>query len=171
MDNPNIIKIEEIENSSRQEITIDFEDKIDGIDSDAPIYAEITLKSLGDLIKVEGHVEGEVNLECDLCLQKYKYGIDFELNEFFAKKTMLDEYGAETELKEGQFIEDLDGKDEIDIRDLLYQSVILNFPNKKICGINCKGNTFVTDEEFVQSQTDPRLEVFKNIKIKDTRNQ
>ena len=50
---------------------------------------------------------------------------------------------------------------EIDIYDLLYQSVILNLPNKKVCGINCKGKEFLSEENMI----DPRLEVFKNIQI------
>ena len=50
---------------------------------------------------------------------------------------------------------------EIDIYDLLYQSVILNIPNKKVCGINCSGDRFLKEE----SLSDPRLNVFKNIQI------
>ena len=67
----------------------------------------------------------------------------------------------EFEIKEGQFVTDLNGEKEIDIYDLLYQSVILNLPNKKVCGINCKGREFLEEQEII----DPRLEVFKNIQI------
>ena len=65
------------------------------------------------------------------------------------------------EIKEGQFVTDLNGADKIDIYDLLYQSVILNIPNKKVCGINCNEDKFMKEEDL----SDPRLEVFKNIKI------
>ena len=58
---------------------------------------------------------------------------------------------------------DLDGKDEIDIYDLLYQSVILNLPNKKVCGINCNEGLFVSEEEY--KIPDERMSVFKNIKV------
>jgi uncharacterized metal-binding protein YceD (DUF177 family) len=67
----------------------------------------------------------------------------------------------EFEIKEGQFITDLNGEEEIDIYDLLYQSVILNFPNKKVCGINCKGKEYLSKED----NYDPRLEVFNNLQI------
>jgi uncharacterized metal-binding protein YceD (DUF177 family) len=80
----------------------------------------------------------------------------------YAKNSLLDEYGQETELKNGQFVTDLNGENEIDIYDLLYQSVILNLPNKKVCGINCKGNKFLKEENL----SDPRLDVFKNIQIR-----
>ena len=81
----------------------------------------------------------------------------------FAKNSLKEEYGAETELKSTQFVNDLNGDDKIDIYDLLYQSVILNIPNKKVCGINCSKGKFQTDEEFVEE--DPRMQIFKNIKI------
>ena len=79
----------------------------------------------------------------------------------FAKRALLDDYGQETELKDGQFVTDLNGEDKIDIYDLLYQSVILNLPNKKVCGINCSGDKFLKEENL----SDPRMDVFKNIKI------
>ena len=73
------------------------------------------------------------------------------------------DFHFEDEIKEGQFITDLNGEKEIDVYDLLYQSVILQLPNKKVCGINCNEDKFLKDdEEFVQ---DERMAVFKNIRI------
>lgn len=161
-----IIKIEDVENASDKKLQIDFEDFIDGIKSDKPIKAFIEITSLGEFIKVAGHVKGIVVLECDLCLNEYKYKLDFDIDELFAKNALQEEYGLETEIKDGQFITDLNGCNNIDICDLLYQSVILDFPNKKVCGINCKGSGFLSEKDFTQKETDPRLEVFKNINIK-----
>ena len=59
-------------------------------------------------------------------------------------------------------------KNEIDIYDLLYQSVILNIPNKKVCGINCNEGLFVSDEDM--EVHDERMDVFKNIKINPKNN-
>ena len=81
----------------------------------------------------------------------------------FAKNALQEEYGQETEIKDGDFITDLNGAENIDIYDLLYQSVILNLPNKKVCGINCNGDKFLKEENL----SDPRLDVFKNIKINE----
>ena len=75
----------------------------------------------------------------------------------------MDEYGQELELKDGQFITDLNGENEIDIKDLLYQSVIINLPDKKVCGINCNEGFFETEETY--QVPDSRMEVFKNIKV------
>lgn len=161
-----IIKIEDIENAPDKKLQINFEEFIDGIKSTKPIKAELEAASLGDFIKITGHVQGAATLECDLCLKEFEHKFDFHIDELFAKNALQEEYGQETELKEGQFVTDLNGNNFIDIYDLLYQSVILDFPNKKVCDINCKGGGFLSEEDFAQNETDPRLEVFKNINIK-----
>ena len=156
------IPIEQIENADNKTITVNFEEIIDGVDCVSPIEAKLTLQSLGEFIEVKGNVKGIVKLQCDRCLENFDYELDFEIDETYAKHALSADYGQETELKEGQFITDLNGEDNIDIYDLLYQSVILNLPNQKVCGINCKGKEFPTEENM----TDPRLDVFKNIQIK-----
>ena len=157
----NIVTIDEIENSDEKTVYYDFNQTIEGINSIGPISAGLTLKSLGEFIEVCGNVKGILKLECDLCLKEFEYNLDFDIDEIFAKHSLLDEYGQETEIKDGQFITDLNGDNKIDIYDLLYQSVILNLPNKKVCGINCNGDNFLKEEEL----SDPRMDVFKNIQI------
>jgi len=156
-----IVTIDEIENSEQKTVSYAFNDVIEGIDSDGNISAELEIKSLGDFIEVSGNVKGILNLECDLCLDKFRYDMDFDIDEMYAKYALQEEYGKETELKDGQFITDLNGENKIDIYDLLYQSVILHLPNRKVCGINCKGDTFLHEEEI----SDTRLDVFKNIQL------
>ena len=156
-----VVSIEDIENSANKTIYCKFEEEIDGINSAGPITADLELKSLGDFIEVKGNVKGVLMLECDLCLKEFEYKLDFDIDETYAKNALMEDYGQETELKEGQFITDLNGEDKIDIYDLLYQSVILNIPNKKVCGINCNGNKFLKEEDL----SDPRMEIFKNIQI------
>ena len=155
------ILISDIEQEENKTLHFDFDDELPEIK--AKVKACLDLNSLGDFIEVKGKVSGTVKLECDLCLEEFDYKLDFDIDELFAKNSLYEEYGQETEIKEGQFVTDLNGSDEIDIYDLMYQSVILQLPNKKICGINCKGDVFAKDESgFVQ---DERMAVFKSIKI------
>ena len=159
-----VISIEDIENAKNKTLSCVIDEQIEGVDALEPIHAELTFKSLGDFVEVEGNVKGLVKLQCDLCLEEFEYNLDFEIDELYSKRTLFNDSelsGQEIEIKEGQFVTDLNGEDEIDIYDLLYQSVILNLPNKKVCGINCKGGEFLKEENL----SDPRLDVFKNIKI------
>ncbi len=157
-----ILKIEDLENSKSGEISFEYNDFIKDIDSKKPIKALLKFENLGELIKVTGHVEGFATLTCDLCLEPFEYELNFDIDELFAKQTFLEDGKQEVELKENSFITDLRGKSEIDVEDLLYQSVILDFPNKKVCDINCKGgDIFIRDEG---ENLDPRMSIFKNIK-------
>jgi uncharacterized protein len=153
------LSIKDLENAENKTLYFTIDEKIEGIDCVTPIHAELCAKSLGEFVEISGKVSGVVKLECDLCLEKFDQSLDFEVDELYSKSTLLGEYeesGQEFELKSGQFVTDLNGSDEIDIYDLLYQSVILNLPNKKVCGINCKGNVFLSEDEMI----DPRMAIF-----------
>ncbi len=164
-----VVSIEDLEGSKNKTLTCKVEENIDGINALTPISADLTFRSLGDFVEVQGNVKGIVKLECDLCLKEFEYNLDFDIDELYAKHALIEgseESGQEFEIKDGQFVTDLNGADEIDIYDLLYQSVILNLPNKKVCGINCNGGDKFSKEE---EMSDPRMDVFKNIKIEDNK--
>lgn len=163
MNSTHSIKIEDIELSPGKRLFYEFDDVIKEISTNGNIKAELELKSLGEFIEITGEATLIAKLECDLCLKEYEEEIDFEIGEMYVKTSLMEEYTQELELKDGQFVTDLNGKDEIDIEDLLYQSVIINLPNKKVCGINCKEGFFETDEEY--QIHDERMEIFKNIKV------
>ena len=161
MSHNHLISVEEIENSANGTLEYKFSDSIPEVNSKGQIEADLVLKSLGEFIEVKGNVNGILTLQCDVCLNDFDYEIDFDIDEMFAKQALSEEYAQETEIKDNDFITDLNGAENIDIYDLLYQSVILNLPNKKVCGINCNGKEFLKEEDL----TDPRLDIFKNIKI------
>ena len=162
------IKISDIENAKNKQLNFNFDGLLDDIDSIGTVKADLLLESMGEFIKLSGHVYGIVLLTCDLCLKQYEYKLNFDVNEMFAKDSLYDaQSGKETEIKDGEFVTDLEGADEIDISDVLYQSVILDFPNKKVCDINCNGgDIFIReDENSSNKEIDPRMAIFKDIKI------
>ena len=156
------ILIDDLEKKTNKTIEFVFDGEIKELDG-CKIKSELIIKSLGDFIEVSGDVFGTIKLECDRCLSKFDYELDFEIEETFAKTSLYEEYSQEVELKSGQFITDLEGEKEIDIYDLLYQSVILALPNKKVCGINCNEDMFMSDENY--HEHDSRMDIFKNIQI------
>ncbi|MBR1754540.1 DUF177 domain-containing protein [bacterium] len=165
MPNNKIINIDDIENNQDKEIQIRFEDFIDGIESKNPIKADLSFKSLGEFIKVTGKITGYATLVCDLCLEPFEHAIDIDVDEMFAKNEYISESKQEIEIKEDGFVTDLNGEKEINVEDLLYQYVILDFPNKKVCDINCNGGEIFIRDENCEKEPDPRMSIFKNIKI------
>ena len=155
------ILIEDIEKEVNGTLFYEFNEFMEEFGAD--ISADLTLKSLGQFIEVSGTAQGKLKLVCDRCLNEFDFDLDIEIEETFAKQSLQDEYSQEFELQRGQFITDLNGEKEIDIYDLLYQSVILALPNKKVCGINCNEDMFMSDENY--HEHDSRMDVFKNIQI------
>ncbi|MBR1908527.1 DUF177 domain-containing protein [bacterium] len=163
MNNTHNVLIEDIEQAKNKKLEYEFDDIIEDIPTNGNIQAKLLLESLGEFIKITGNVKLTAKLECDICLNEYEEIMEFQIDEMLAKGTLLEEYGQEFELKDGQFVTDLNGEKEIDIKDLLYQSVIINLPDKKVCGIKCKEGFFETEETY--KIPDTRMEVFKNIKV------
>jgi uncharacterized metal-binding protein YceD (DUF177 family) len=155
------ILIDDIEKEPQKILHYNFNEYME--EFGANIFAELDFKSLGDYIEVSGSAKGKLKLVCDRCLNEFEYDLDIDIEETYAKKSLQEEYTQEFELQRGQFIIDLNGEKEIDVYDLLYQSVILALPNKKVCGINCNEGMFVSDEDI--KVHDDRMDIFKTIKI------
>ena len=158
------ISIDDIKKAPEQTLLVKFEDVIKEIDEENVIQANITFKLLGNIISATGKINGEIKSTCVRCLKEFNRKIDIKLNEKFMLGNLFNGMDGEIELKENNFIEELGDKNEIDIEDLIYQSVILNSPNQIVCDINCVGDEIL--EKYVKKEiSDPRLEVFKNIKL------
>ncbi len=143
---------------------INFSEIFEEFNKEVPVSANLKLEIIGSLIKISGQINAKLNLICDLCLKEFTKEFNIEVEEFFSQDSSFCSNTGEFEIKQDCFIEDLNGKDEINISDFVYQSVILHIPNKLVCDINCNGSEIVN--KYIKTDfTDPRLEVFKNIKL------
>ena len=158
------IKISEIENTENKIKDINFSKIFEEFNKDVPVEAKLQIEVIGSLIKISGRIKAKLNLVCDLCLKEFTKEFDFKVEEYYTKYGLNPNNSDEFEIKQNSFIEELNGKDEIDLADFVYQSVILHIPNKLVCDINCNGSEIVN--KYIKTDfTDPRLEVFKNIKL------
>ena len=158
------IKISEIENTENKIKDINFSKIFEEFNKDVPVEAKLQIEVIGSLIKISGRIKAKLNLVCDLCLKEFTKEFDFKVEEYYTKCGLNPNNSDEFEIKQNSFIEELNGKDEIDLADFVYQSVILHIPNKLVCDINCNGSEIVN--KYIKTDfTDPRLEVFKNIKL------
>jgi uncharacterized protein len=154
------INISELQNTPDQQLEISFSEKIAELDNDAPVQAQLTLKATSVGINIVGHASSDLTLVCDRCLKNYIYHIETDFNEDFVYDNIVPNDKKEFELKEGQFAQELDGKDEIDITDFLYQTIVLEMPIQKLCAEDCEGSE-VYKKVISEKIIDERLEVFK----------
>ena len=158
------IKISEIENKENKVQDINFSEIFDEFNKEVPVNAVLRAEVIGSLIKISGHIDANLKLICDLCLKEFTKEFKIDVEEFYTKYSLNDNNSDDFEIKQNSFVEDLNGNDEIDITDFVYQSVILHIPNKLVCDINCNGSENLN--KYMKTDfTDPRLEIFKNIKL------
>lgn len=158
------INITDIENTKNKSIEVKFSEIIREFNESSPVNADLAVCVLGNYVKVTGEIHADVILTCDVCLKEFSRKFDIKVEEFFTKTKLNEEDFQEFEIKNDGFIEDLNGKDEIDLTDLIYQCISLHIPNKIVCDINCNGEENL--EKYLKKDfTDPRLEIFKKIRI------
>lgn len=159
------VSISEIENSKDQPTKIEFSEIIKEFNPSVPVTAKLIVTSLDKkYVNISGEVNATLILNCDNCFKEFKKEFSTNIDEMFVKDTLFEDPKDEIELKEGSFVEELHGSDEINITDLIYQSVILYLPNKLVCDINCIGEEKIA--QYIKKDiSDPRLDIFKSIKI------
>lgn len=156
------VSIEEIKKSPDNKLEIDFYDSIEDLNHKDRVSAALVAFSSGYSIIVNGKIKAKMLLECDRCLGEYVYEVDADINEEFVTGEVVPADQKEYELGAGDFVEELGDEKEIDIKDLVYQSIILQLPYKNLCKPDCAGsdelqNLNNKNEEYI----DERLEVFK----------
>ena len=164
------ISIDDIKNAKTNSLKVNFSDFVKDIDTKEPVQAELIFSAYGSHISVKGKIIANVKLVCDRCLKDFIEKIEVDVDETYMLGCLISNEdahsGQEIELKDGDFVTELTGTDEIDVDDLIYQSVTLNIPNPCVCDINCVGD--VEMEKYLKKEiSDPRLEVFKTLKIKE----
>ena len=163
------ISIDDIKNSKNQSLKVDFDNDVKGLETEGSVCAELVFSAYGSYINVKGKIIANVKLVCDRCLKDFIQKIDVDVDETYTlgrlKPSSEAHSGQEIELKDGDFVVELAGEQEIDVDDLIYQSVTLNIPNPCVCDINCVGDSEI--EKYIKKEvSDPRLDVFKTINIK-----
>lgn len=163
------ISIDDIKNAKDQSLKINFDNEVKNLSTEGNVAAELIFKAYGKFINVKGKIVANVKLVCDRCLKDFTKNFEVDVDETYMLGHLVPSEdahsGQEIELKDGDFVTELTDTDEIDIDDLIYQSVTLNIPNPCVCDINCVGDPEM--EKYMKKEiSDPRLEVFKNLKIK-----
>lgn len=115
---------------------------------------------------VRGGTKGSVLIACDRCTADYKHNISTEFEEF--------EQVAEDGDNEESPVEKTKEGLKINIGALLWEHFVMALPIKPLCKENCKGlcakcgaDLNKGDCDCEQEEGDPRLAVFRNLKIKN----
>lgn len=103
----------------------------------SPVKAHLELTKAHSEIIVTGNVSAEMELECSRCLRKYRGFINETVNVVYHP---LAEIGTDRhELKNDEMDMGFYKDEELDLRELIREQVMLNIQMKPLCDENCKG--------------------------------
>jgi uncharacterized protein len=131
----------------------------DEVQCKKPIEISGVLTLVGDILDLSCRVNTELLLQCSRCLEKFSYSVDFDLNEKFSSNP-------------GNKDEDiiLIDSDNIDITEIIENSIIVTLPLKILCNENCKGLCQYCGKDLNNStcncdnkDVDPRLAKLKDL--------
>ncbi len=114
-------------------------------------------------LEVTGSVTVDAVLICSRCLKSFNYSVEAS----FEKSYRLNPAVSDDQDSEG--LETISG-DQLDLSELIRESILLEIPMKQVCSAECKGlctkcgkdlNTGSCD--CVEDNIDPRLEVLKKL--------
>jgi uncharacterized protein len=134
----------------------------------APLDVDLTARSVGDGVFLRGRLRTAVRLACRRCLTPVEQEIDDAVDLLFEPLTDEDE-GVDGE------VYPLPARgDELDLRDVVREQVLLRAPEFALCGEDCRGlcpqcgtdlNTAGCD--CVPAQLPSAWDVLKNVKFDD----
>lgn len=119
---------------------------------------------------VTGSIVTEAEIDCKRCLQPVpeKLEIPFEAN-FVASESFSSE--SELELRESDLGLDVFENDQIDLKELAREQIMLNLPEQVLCRPDCKGlcercgaNRNIADCRCREDEIDPRWAALKGLK-------
>lgn len=120
----------------------------------------------GRVLEIEGTINVNALLSCGRCLEQFEADFEIPFHEFFKEDMGLNHQPKDDCI--------LFQGDEIDISDLIRETIVLSEPLRTVCSEDCKGlcprcgiNLNTTSCDCERDLPDPRLEALKKLLKKD----
>ncbi|XPV76796.1 MAG: YceD family protein [Desulfovibrio sp.] len=133
----------------------------------APVKAKAYLLEQADGCLVRGEISGSVTISCDRCTETYTFPFSESFDEY---ETAAPEKGTPDD--EPRIFNRGDGL-ELDLGQVFWEQFVLALPVRPLCADKCKGlcnscgaNLNKDKCDCEQETGDPRLAVFRNLKLK-----
>ncbi len=132
-------------------------------ESDIQLGLHVLPQSEGFLLT--GYLKGVFSLPCERCLKSAKVGVD-------RKFQIFEDFSAASDTPLESLLREISGHWELNIEHLMWEQFNLSLPGKILCSEECKGLCPHCGKDLNEGpcscsteKTDPRLEIFKKIKI------
>jgi uncharacterized protein len=127
------------------------------------LLVDLVITNTEQTLLVTGKISGRMFLKCGRCQKTYIQPFKLNIEEQFARREKIREIkgAGEFELKEPDFIFQINSNETIDLKELIRQNILMNLPIKPLCSLTCP-----RVDKNVRPAADPRFEELKKIKNK-----
>lgn len=128
----------------------------------APVYFEGSVLNIGGTIELKGKAKASLSMLCDRCADYYDKDFEFEIEERFKKDDgFSDNEDTDVTILEGS---------SIDLSEILYTNMFMEFPSKSLCSDDCAGLCAVCGKNLnhgscdcESDSTDPRFDILDKL--------
>lgn len=121
--------------------------------------------------EVHGKIYGEIEVECNRCLQPAEMYLEFPFDAVFVTAENYTQE-KEAELKADDLEVSVFEGDKIDLTELVREQILLNLPSHVLCREDCQGlcqkcgaNLNLIDCNCEEEEIDPRWSALKKLKL------
>jgi len=100
---------------------------------------DLVVEKKGDLVEVDGHIKGVLELECVKCLELFNYPVDSKFRTFFYRDDDHTNLPKEQELSEEDLEFSIVHGDKIELGEILREQLVLSLPDYPRCNASCQG--------------------------------
>ena len=134
----------------------------------SPVKAHLELTKAHSEVIVVGNLSAELEFECSRCLKKYRHVMAVPIDVVYHP---MEDIGTDRhELKDDEMDMGFYQGEELDMKELIREQIMLNIQMKPLCDENCRGicsqcgTDLNTDTCSCETKTiDSRLEVLKKL--------
>lgn len=159
------ISLDELKSLPAGRLDIDFKESFDNVEAIKPVVGTLTITASATGVRVAGHVQTLLKLNCHRCLNPYFLSLNVPIDEKFVIESFQGfssrNSQKERELSAGDFVETLPDDGVLDISDVVYQAVTLATPTTCRCGESCPGPEFAHQGSKPQPLADDQKESSK----------
>lgn len=129
---------------------------IDGLSFQEPVHVQLQVVNTNKALLVYGNIQTELKATCGRCLATYEYPLNVSFHDEWVFRAQATEDMLDTAL--------LLDKDEVDVKERIFEQIVLALPMKFTCSEDCKGlcsicgvNRNLTTCQCEEDIIDPRL--------------
>jgi uncharacterized protein len=135
----------------------------------SPARVTLRIDKIGPEVFARGNVRTSMELQCGRCLRSFEKDVDLNVNVVYHPVEELK--GEERhEIRDDELEMGFYQGDELDVRDLVTEQLLLNVPMKPLCSDSCKGicpdcgtDLNIGTCACERKGTDPRLEILRKL--------